>query len=156
MLKWKYKWIFVGGVLLWYTRIVVLNESHIGRKGMLVIKIAVYIFQDNASIVCLFLVKVSLLFDHLSTKCSRWVIVIAVCPRFVVRRLSSVERRPSSVIRRPSSVVRRPSSVMRRPSCVNISSSVTGWVNCDETSQKASSQWPHQNSFKFFGIHVEF
>ena len=30
------------------------------------------------------------------------------------------------------------------------------WVNWDETSQKASSQWPHQNSFKFFGIHAEF
>ena len=54
---------------------------------------------------------------HLSTKCSRWVIVIVFCLASVVRQLLLLTNQR---------------------------------VNWDETSQKASFQWPHQNSFNFF------
>ena len=62
--------------------------------------------------------------------CSRWVIVIAFCPASGVRCLSNVVRCPSCVVRQLLLLSNQ-------------------WVNWDETSQKASSQWPHQISFKF-------
>ena len=52
----------------------------------------------------------------------------------------------SPFVRRASCVIRRASCVMRQLLLLS-----NQWVNWDETSQKASSKWPHRISFNFFG-----
>ena len=79
---------------------------------------------------------------------SRMFFVMLKLPVYCLAHLSFAQGELlwSPFVRRPSCVVRRPSTVVRQLLLLS-----NQWVNWDETSQKASSQWPHQISFNFLG-----